>query len=663
MKFSKSDRINLALENMGIDSIDALIHHLPRTYNDFTLTKETQLANKERVVIYGRLVSNPTFVKKGKLTIIRFSFITMNNNFFNIIIFNRPYLYRSLNLSDYYTIVGHYDNSNRTINVQTIVKGQIPSDETIKPVYSLPSEIENYQFMNMVRKYLFNEQISIPDIVPFSLMQKYHLISHLDALKHIHAPKNFGDVHAGLRVLKYEECLLFTLQTQIIRKENKSLQKSNKQMIDTSKINDFIRSLKFKLTHDQVIAVREIILDMNNQSLMYRLLQGDVGTGKTLVAEIAMYGAVLRNDQAAIMAPTDALAHQHYENMKKLFGGNIKVGLLVGSLSSSERKEVLEKIKLHEFDIIVGTHALFSEDVKYDKLGLVVIDEQHKFGVNQRLLLASKGDNTDLLLMSATPIPRTLALTLYGDLDVSILEEYPVDNRDIVTKVLEEDDKEVFRYVEQSLKEAKRVFVVTPYVNSLKGKNTCEDVFARFNKQFLGRVSLLHGKLSSEEKEEALNNFINGKTPILVSTTVIEVGIDVKNANLMVIYDATSFGLASLHQIRGRIGRDGNKATCLLLYQDGEQEDVEKLRILEETLDGFKIAEKDLALRGPGDMNGLKQSGMPNFAFANIISDFKMFEIARNDATYILNNASNVEFKPIIQKAKELADTNKFRNV
>ena len=434
-------------------------------------------------------------------------------------------------------------------------------------------------------------------------------------------------------------------------------------MIDTSRINDFIRSLKFKLTHDQVIAVREIILDMNNQSLMYRLLQGDVGTGKTLVAEIAMYGAVLRNDQAAIMAPTDALAHQHYENMKKLFGGNIKVGLLVGSLSSGERKEVLEKIKLHEFDIIVGTHALFSEDVKYDKLGLVVIDEQHKFGVNQRLLLASKGDNTDLLLMSATPIPRTLALTLYGDLDVSTLEEYPVDNRDIVTKVLEEDDKEVFRYVEQSLKEDKRVFVVTPYVNSLKGKNTCEDVFARFNKRFLGKVSLLHGKLSSEEKEEALNNFINGETPILVSTTVIEVGIDVKNANLMVIYDAPSFGLASLHQIRGRIGRDGNKATCLLLYQDEEQEDVEKLRILEETLDGFKIAEKDLALRGPGDMNGLKQSGMPNFAFANIISDFKMFEIARNDATYILNNASNGEFKSIIQKAKELADMNKFRNV
>ncbi|MCH5171212.1 MAG: ATP-dependent DNA helicase RecG [Erysipelotrichales bacterium] len=663
MKISKSERINLALDQMGITNIDTLVHHLPRTYNDFSLTRETNLEHKERVVLYGRLVSNPTIIKKAKLTIIRFSFITNSFNYFKVVVFNRPYLYKTLNLSSYYTLVGTYDKDNATINLVNIVKGPIPDAEKYKAVYSLPSAIENYQFANMVKKYLFDENIDLPDIVPNYFRQKYQLLSHKDALKHVHAPKGPNDVHLGLRVLKYEECLIFTLQTQIIRRENKSLQNNEKKTIDTLKINEFIKELDYKLTHDQVVAVREIILDMNEPSLMYRLLQGDVGTGKTLVANIALFGAYLRGDQGALMAPTDALAHQHYETLTKLFKNKLKVGLLVGSMTNSEKKVVKEQLLNHEIDIIVGTHALFSNDVQYAQLGLVVIDEQHKFGVNQRLLLASKGENTDLLLMSATPIPRTLALTLYGDLDVSTISEYPVLNRNIETKVIKEDDKKVFKYIDESIRKNNRIFVVAPLIESGIRDNSVEDLYQRFYDKYQDKVVMLHGKLEQEEKNVALESFKNGETPILISTTVIEVGIDIKNADLMVIYSASNFGLASLHQIRGRIGRDGSKSTCLLLYKNEEEEDVDKLKILETTLDGFKIAEEDLAMRGPGDMNGLKQSGMPNFAYANIISDFKMFEIARDDATYILNNKGNIEFKKLIDQAYNFTKDNKFRNV
>lgn len=662
MQFSKSERINLALDNMGITSVETLLAHLPRTYNDFTLTREINLENKERVVIYGRLVSNPTFVKKGKLAIIRFAFITQNNHFFNIIIFNRPYLYKQLNLSSYYTIVGSFDKHTNTINVITLVKGMIDDNDKYKPVYSLPNSIENYQFSRMVEKYLNDDNYQIPNIVPSYFQDKYHLLDHKEALKKVHMPKNSGDVYQGLRVLKYEECLLFCLQTQIIRKENKTLQNNSKKTIDTNKINEFVKSLPYKLTHDQIIAIREIILDMNDKSLMYRLLQGDVGTGKTIVAAAAIYGAVCRDDQAVIMAPTDALAHQHYETLKELFKDKVRIGLLVGNLTNAEKKEIKRQIAEQELDIIVGTHALFSSDVKYASLGLAVIDEQHKFGVNQRLLLASKGENTDLLLMTATPIPRTLALTLYGDLDVSTLSEYPVDNRKIETKVIAEDEKVIYRYVDKSLKEHRNVFVVCPLIIS-DIKNSTETVFENYQKKYPGQVVLLHGKLTPEEKLEALANFKSGKTPILVSTTVIEVGIDVKNANLMIIYDANNFGLASLHQIRGRIGRDGTEATCLLVYKDLEEEEIEKLRILENTLDGFKIAEEDLAMRGPGDMNGLKQSGMPNFSYANLISDFKMFEVARNDATLMLSHSENKDFKNLIDYALTLAHNHKFHNV
>ena len=615
MNFSSSERVNLALDKMGIVSVETLIEHLPRSYNDFHLTHETNLENKERVVIFARLVSNPTIIKKGKLTIIRFSVITKNNNFFRVVIFNRPYIYKMLNLANYYTIVGTFDKSNMTINVMNIVKGEIPENENYKAIYSLPSAIENYQFAKMVQKYLLNDNYNIPNIIPNYLMEKYHLVSRKEAFKLVHIPKNAQDVHQGLRALKYEECLLFTLQTQIIRKENKSLQKNTKLDIDTQKINEFIKALDYKLTHDQVIAVREIILDMKDKSLMYRLLQGDVGTGKTLVANIAIYGAFLRHDQAVLMAPTDALARQHFDTLTKLFNGILKVDLLVGGMSISEKKEVKERIVNHKVDVIVGTHAVFSKDVNYASLGLAVIDEQHKFGVNQRMLLASKGTNTDLLLMSATPIPRSLAQTIYGDtVDVYTIESMPKGRMPIKTATVHETNS-MFNFMKEEIEHGHQCYMVCPLIeNSNSGDDkkkpySVEEVLKMAEGYFCNtdtKIGCITGKMKDEEKEEIKQKFKNNEYQILIATTIIEVGINVPNATVICIMNAERFGLAGLHQLRGRVGRNSLQSYCILYSED---KDNPRLDVMCKTSNGFEIAEEDLKLRGTGDIIGIKQSG------------------------------------------------------
>ena len=398
---------------------------------------------------------------------------------------------------------------------------------------------------------------------------------------------------------------------------------------------------------------------------MYRLLQGDVGTGKTLVAMIALYANYLRGEQGAFMAPTDALARQHYKTFSKLLSPyGLKVALLVGSTPIKERSLIRKALINGEIDIVVGTHVLFSKDINYISLGLAIIDEQHKFGVNQRLLLTSKGENADLLLMSATPIPRTLALTLYGDLDVSTLTDFPFKARNITTKIVKDDESKIFAKIQKSIAENKRIFIVAPLIIESEEKQiSVEKLFAKYLLKFPGKVALLHGKLDQDDKNFALQDFISGDSPILISTSVIEVGIDVPNADLMIIYDPTHFGLASLHQLRGRIGRDGNEATCLLVTNTTDEEELEKLSVLVNSNDGFYIAEEDLKRRGHGELGGVRQSGIANFVFVNLVDDFRMFEAARDDAKFILNNSSEVGFKRIINKAQKEIDNSNFTNV
>ena len=653
-RLTKSPRLNYLLGQMGIFTPAQVINHLPRRYDNFAYTQERQLEDKQRIVVLGKVISVPKLVQARHITITSFDFMTEKRTFYRVKAFNRPYLSKTINLNDNFTLVGVFDKKNNEVNLINIYKGEIPEDERIKPVYSLPQDYQQHLFISLVKKCYEEEKDKIFSIIPYHYINKYRLCDRKTAIGWVHFPKNYEQVRQALRHLKYEEALLFSLKNQLIREENKSLAKVKKEPIDLSLCEPWLKTLPFTLTDDQRMASEEIINDMNQNSLMYRLLQGDVGTGKTLVSFIALYANYIRGDQGALMAPTDALARQHYENAKKMFSGTkIKIALLLGSTPQSQKRQIYDDLMDGYIDIVIGTHALFAKAVKYSSLGLAIIDEQHRFGVNQRVMLADKGEHTDLLMMSATPIPRSLALTLYGDLDISTLTSFPSKKRTVKTEIVQSEDKLIYDTINESLKENRQVYIVAPLIDYREDERySVEQLYARFLLKYPGKVGLLHGKMKQDEKEEALEKFYSGELPILVSTPVIEVGIDVKPANTMVIYDASNFGLASLHQLRGRIGRDGSPSHCLLTLDEEDEEAKERLDILCHSEDGFEIAEQDMKLRGPGELAGNRQSGLPDFAFLNIIDDYKIFVVARDDAKKIIKNKDVQGYQWIIKKAE-----------
>ena len=660
-KLTQSPRLNKFLSLMGIYNYYDVINHLPRRYENFNYTRERDLVDKERVVLLGKIISIPKLVKKSRIDITTFDFMTENRTYFPVVAFNRPYLAKYINLMDKFTLVGVYNRKRGEIDFMNLYKGEIPLNERIKPIYSLPQGYENHLFSGLVKRALTEIDGKVASLIPYEYLTKYKLTRKWLALKWAHFPENPEQVRQALRHLKYEEALLFSLKNQIIRQQNKSLAKIKKEPIDLSLCEPWLKTLPYTLTEDQRIAAEEIIEDMNQSGLMYRLLQGDVGTGKTLVCFAALYANYVRGDQGALMAPTDALARQHFENAKKIFKDTkLRIELLIGATPASEKKRIYADLEDGSIDIVIGTHALFAKSVVYSSLGLAIIDEQHRFGVNQRILLANKGNHTDLLMMSATPIPRTLALSLYGDLDISTLTSFPNKKRDVKTEIVSSDSKKIFNLVDESLKENRQVYVVAPLIDYREDERfSVEKLFARFALRYKSKVGLLHGNMKQNEKEEALEKFYSGETPILVSTPVIEVGIDVKPANLMIIYDASNFGLASLHQLRGRIGRDGTEAHCLLTFDDeSDEEGRARLEVLTKSEDGFVIAEEDMKLRGPGELAGFKQSGIPNFSFLNVVDDYKIFVVARDDAKEIMKNKDNEEYKKIISYAERQVQEN-----
>ncbi|MBP5092176.1 MAG: ATP-dependent DNA helicase RecG [Bacilli bacterium] len=644
---------------MGIFSYLDVIEHLPRRYESFIYTdpdKLIRLADKERAVIYGKLITEPKVLRFRNVSNTTFMFRDAYNHDYKCVAWNRPYLGKSLNTTDPFTLQVSYDAKKHEMNVLGLKKGRVGEEQALVPVYSLPSDYPQHLFASLVKK-SFREVGDIYNHVPHELMKKYRLASRGDALYKCHFPTSLEDVRQGLRVLKYEEALIFSLKNQLIRKENKALTSRGKGYIDRGKFERYLSSLPYELTNSQRKAIDESLFDMEGDSLMYRLLQGDVGSGKTLVAASLLYANYLRGSQGAIMAPTETLAEQHYETLKGLFEGTkVQLALLKGKMDAGDRRRNLNDIEDGTADIIVGTHALFSKSVHYAKLGLAIIDEQHKFGVNQRTTLASKGEFADVLLMSATPIPRTLSLTIYGDLDVSTLTEFPSKKRDIQTKIIKPDAKEAQKAIEASLNSNHRIYVVAPKIDEGEEDEKEKSVlslFEEYNGAYPGKVALLHGRMNEEEKQAAILAFKTGLCPILVSTSVIEVGVDVKNADLMLIYHPTNFALSSLHQLRGRIGRDGAPSKCYLLYEGGDEEELDKLNVLVNSEDGFKIAEEDLRRRGPGELLGVKQSGLPDFHFVNIVHDFRMFECARDDAAYILSHEQEYPFQYILKLAKD----------
>lgn len=657
-RLTTSPRLNYLLLKMGILDYPDVLSHYPRRYESYEYTSPKalyHLVDKQRIVIYGKLISTPKSLRFSRLSNVSFFFEDEQGGNYKVVAWNRPYLTKILNLKDSYTLSASYDAKRHELNLLNIKKGLIPVGERIVPVYSLPSEYPNHSYLQLVEKSLEQCRGNIPDLVPIRFREKYKLESRYGALCKVHRPQDMEDVRLGSRVLKYEEALLFSLKNQIIRRENKALHSSGKGYFNMNEVEAFIAKLPYPLTNSQRQAIQEIVTDMEDGSLMYRLLQGDVGSGKTLVAAICCYANFLRGSQSALMAPTDTLAKQHYESLSSLFSGwKVNIVLLTGKMDPQIKRGVLSDIADGSADIVIGTHALFSKGVHYNHLGLAIIDEQHKFGVNQRSLLAQKGDDADVLLMSATPIPRTLSMTIYGDLDVSTLTEFPSGEKKIKTKILTSEDKAVDERIQHCLKEGKNAYLVAPKIEAGEDElSSVKAVFELYKERYPGKCAILHGKMDEEEKEAAILSFKTGLCPIMVSTSLIEVGIDVAKADTMIIYEPQSFALSSLHQLRGRIGRDGSEALCYLCYDGNDPDDLDKLRVLEESLDGFHIAEEDLARRGPGEVAGVRQSGLPEFQLVNLVRDFKMFECARDDAAYLLSHPEEEGFSALLEAAKK----------
>lgn len=649
---TSSSKILESLNRMEITNSFELIETLPYRYEDYSYSDEVEIKDKEKVTLLLRLVSNPVSVKTSKIDIIRFFAVSIKSNkFYTCVIFNRSFYKNMLNLEDFFTVQATFNASKKELNVINIFKGEVTTEKKYKPVYHLPSDLSQANFISLMKRTFDSPEMIFPYDVPKYFRDKYKLLKKVEALKKVHFPTSQDDIKVGLRTLKYGECLEFSLKNYLIKKENKKVVYGKNKIPDLKKINEFISNLSYKLTSDQIKAIREIVLDMNSSSLMYRLLEGDVGTGKTIVAITCLFANKLRGNQGAFMVPTDTLARQQYHDLTKLLSPyDIKVDLLIGSLSLKEKKDVKERIKSGEVDVIVGTHALFSSDVEYKSLGLTIIDEQHRFGVNQRSELVNKGDLCDLLLMSATPIPRTLAIAIYGDLDVSTLNEYPVSKNEVETLVLPFSDSRIFTSINEMLSLNRQIFIIAPKIEEKENVHSVESLYDYFKEIYNDEVLCLSSKNKSKDKEEILNKFKNKESRILISTTVVELGLNVLEAGLIIIYDASHFGLATLHQLRGRVGRDGKAATCLLL----DDKEVERLTLMKTIHSGADLAYEDLKMRGSGDFLGVKQSGIPSFQTVNVIDDFKMFTCAREDASFMMNHLENIEFERFVLHVKDV---------
>lgn len=654
-RFKLTDKRKEYLSRLELDDSFAVLNHLPRTYTFYDLTPElNRFVDQQKVVIRGEVTRKSRLVTTPRRVQVFNFYMIYNEEEYKVITYNRPYLAKSIGIGSEVMISGKYNHYKKEIILIDVVNKEV-RNTSIKPIYHLCEGVTGYDFQKVV-SLAYNDLVEhneLKEIIPTYLKEKYQLVDRKKAYYDAHFPSLKETLRQAFRYLKYEELLVYSLKLQMLKSENKKSITSAIKKVDEYFVASLLKKNNFKLTNDQKVVIREIIEDLKKDGLMYRMLQGDVGTGKTLVAALALAANYSASYQGVLMAPTDILARQHYAFLKSFYeGSNINVELLVSSLSNKQKKEISERIRNGEIDIVVGTHALIQNSVEYEKLGLAIIDEQHRFGVNQRKALKEKGDNVETLMMTATPIPRTLAITLYGDMDISILKEFPNKKRDITTKVVYEQDlDEIKRHILEKARNNEKTFVVCPLiVNDDEEKNSVEVIYEDFVEYFKNKVKvgILHGKMSSEEKEKIMLDFKDSDIDILVATTVVEVGIDVKNASTILIFDAQSFGLATLHQLRGRIGRGGQHGDCYLVCTTSEKLARQRLEYLEDNEDGFEIARYDLASRGPGDISGVRQSGIPDLNVSDIYSDLRILEVARVDAQNILKNKQDINNQEII---------------
>ena len=634
-------KTELLFNKIGIFTVDDLVTHYPFRYDVLKRSNLDNIEEDEKVIMDGKVESIPLIVRfKGGLNKLNFRLASPNGPI-GVSIFNRAFLKPQLTIGTSVIVIGKYDKTKNIISASDIKFGTLSKEDKIEPVYHSTSGLTQKNLSNYINTCLLKYGNDIEDNIPKYLMDKYDFSNKKTALNIIHNPPNFDKIKEASIRLKYEELFEFMFKVNYLRLQNEKKEAGIARSGDISLLDDIIKSLSFELTGDQKNVLKEIIDDMNSSKKMNRIIEGDVGSGKTIVAFLAMYYNALCGYQSALMAPTEILAIQHYNNFKSLFKGKkVNVELLTGSITKKDKKPIYDGLKDGSINIVIGTHALIQDEVEYNNLGLVITDEQHRFGVNQRANLKNKGKKPDVLYMSATPIPRTYALTIYGDMDVSIIKEMPKGRKPVKTVVKNTSEvKDVLSMMYEELKAKHQVYVIAPLIEESDNIDltTVYNLRDKMNLAFGSKynIDIVHGKMASQAKDLIMNEFKQNKVNILISTTVIEVGVDVPNATMMVIFDANRFGLSTLHQLRGRVGRSELESKCVLI---SDIEDVKRLEIMENTNDGFEIAEEDFKLRGAGDIFGTKQSGDMNFKIANLKSDYKILSQAKKDSLEFLKN-------------------------
>ena len=621
------------LEKMDIKSIKDLVTTYPYRYETIEAIPFEQWEIGQNVSFEG-LICSPARVIRfgGKRSMTKFKVLSWNEEI-EVTLFNRPWT-QQFTFGKTITLFGQYKGQYKVTGSNYNFQ-PISSQIGLKPVYSLPQGFRTKEFQDILLKALELSKGDV-DLIPSRYREKYKLMDHTKALYWIHFPKNEQQIEIALRTLKYEEFLAFQCVMQASTQQDIATQK-NPKIFDQNLVEEWIDSLPYPLTEDQQTSIDAILEDMHSSKTMFRLVQGDVGCGKTVVAMASCLACFLSGYQVAFLAPTEILARQHYEKMKDM---DMDVHLYVSSLPTKEKEEILDGMKSGEMKVFVGTHALFQENVTFSNLGLVITDEQQRFGVRQRRSLLEKGEKVDFLMMSATPIPRTYAHFIYGDMGISNIKTMPAGRKPVRTFYIQGTSmKPILDELLEGIHSGKQCYVVCAAIDdnpelSIRSVHSIYEGMKSYLKDV--SIGLLHGQLSSEEKEETMQDFVAHKIDILVSTTVIEVGIDVPNATYMVIYDAHRFGLSTLHQLRGRVARGKEQGTCYLLSDSKDSQAQARLKKMEELTDGFAISDYDLQIRGPGDFLGVRQSGLPNFILGDLNKDKVMMECCVNDAKEIL---------------------------
>lgn len=645
------------LNKMGIFTVLDLLLYFPRDYEGVRFISDIKLCNdKEKVFIYGivRKVNRDIMTSTGKLL----STIVFENNegTFKGIWFNQSYIKNSFREGIKYLLSGtcKIEGKNITIQNPKIIRNSTQDKEQIIAKYPLKGKITNNFLNKTITNLLCN--VNIEENLPKDIVNKYRLMGLNSAIKHIHCPEDIESLNQARRRLKFQE--LFTYSLKMLSLKERYEKAEGFSIPISNELVKLKENLPFQLTKAQSRVVRDILLDQRKNLAMNRLVQGDVGSGKTIVAIIAMFNTVKASYQSLMMAPTEILAKQHFKEISYILDGfNIKVELLVGSTTLKNKKRIKEELSNGEIDIIVGTHALIEENVQFERLGLIITDEQHRFGVNQRCRLSNKNKNADVLVMTATPIPRTLSLCFYGDLEQSIIDELPPNRKKIETYYLKKSEKaRAYKFALKEIELGRQIYIVCPLVeeNEKMDLSSVESLYGELKDEYFKsiEVRVLHGKMPWKEKEYIMNSFKTGDIKVLISTTVIEVGVNVPNATVMIIENAERFGLAQLHQLRGRVGRGAHKSYCILLPEIKSNHTRKRMEIMQNISDGFILAEEDLKLRGAGELFGYRQHGDSELIIADPIEDVRILKVANDEAKRILcsNDKSYDAFKEYIKQ-------------